>query len=144
MNRTILFVLLTILAGVAQSFAQTLSRHQQLARDIYKELIEINTTDSAGNTTVAAEAMAQRLKDAGLPAADIHVLGPHTRKGNLVARLRGSGARRPILLLAHIDVVEARKEDWSTDPFKLVEQDGTSTAAALRTTRRWPRSSLPT
>jgi acetylornithine deacetylase/succinyl-diaminopimelate desuccinylase-like protein len=124
MSRAILFVLLTIVIGVTDSSGQTLSPRQRLARDIYKELIELNTTDSAGNTTVAAEAMARRLKDAGLPATDVRVLGPDTRKGNLVARLRGSGARRPILLLAHIDVVEAKKEDWSTDPFKLVEQDG--------------------
>jgi acetylornithine deacetylase/succinyl-diaminopimelate desuccinylase-like protein len=124
MNRAILFVLLTIIAGVTESFAQALSPHQRLARDIYKELIETNTTDSAGNTTIAAEAMARRLKDAGFPAAGVRVLGPDPRKGNLIARLRGSGTRRPILLLAHIDVVEARKEDWSTDPFKLVEQDG--------------------
>jgi acetylornithine deacetylase/succinyl-diaminopimelate desuccinylase-like protein len=124
MKRAILFVLLTIVIGVAESSGQTLSPRQRLARDIYKELIEINTTDSAGNTTVAAEAMAKRLRDAGLPAADVRVLGADPRKGNLIARLRGSGGRRPILLLAHIDVVEAKREDWSTDPFKLVEQDG--------------------
>jgi acetylornithine deacetylase/succinyl-diaminopimelate desuccinylase-like protein len=100
------------------------SPEEQLARDIFRELIEINTTDSTGNTTAAAEAMAARLKAGGFPPADIQVLGPHPRKGNLVARLRGSGARRPVLLIAHLDVVEARREDWSFDPFKFTEQDG--------------------
>jgi len=95
-----------------------------LARDIFKQLIEINTTDSSGSTTVAAEAMAQRLREAGFPAADVQVLGPNPRKGNLVATLRGTGARRPILLIGHLDVVEARREDWSTDPFQFIERDG--------------------
>ncbi len=96
----------------------------QLAHDIFKELIEINTTDSAGNTTTAAEAMAARLKAAGFPAADVQVLGPNSRKGNLVVRLRGTGTRKPLLLLAHLDVVEAKAEDWSFDPFKFIEKDG--------------------
>jgi len=94
------------------------------ARDIFKQLIEINTTDSAGNTTTAAEAMAARLKAAGLPASDVQVLGPDPRKGNLVARFRGTGARKPLLLLAHLDVVEAKREDWSIDPFVFLEKDG--------------------
>jgi acetylornithine deacetylase/succinyl-diaminopimelate desuccinylase-like protein len=97
---------------------------QQLARDIFKELIEINTTDSVGNTTLAAEAMAARLRSAGLPREDVNVIGPDPRKGNLVARLRGNGTGKPILLLAHLDVVEARREDWSFDPFKFLERDG--------------------
>jgi acetylornithine deacetylase/succinyl-diaminopimelate desuccinylase-like protein len=104
--------------------AQTLAPHQQLAKDIYKELMEINTVTATGDTLQAARAMAARLKAAGFPDADVQVLSPAPRKGNLVARLRGTGARKPILLLAHIDVVEARREDWSTDPFKLVEKDG--------------------
>jgi acetylornithine deacetylase/succinyl-diaminopimelate desuccinylase-like protein len=104
--------------------AQGLDPQKQLAHDVFKELIEINTTDSVGSTTRAAEAMAARLKAAGLPESDVQVLGPNERKGNLVARLRGTGARRPILLLAHLDVVEARKEDWSVDPFTLLEKDG--------------------
>ncbi len=66
---------------------------RQLSRDIFRELIQINTTDSVGSTTLAAEAMARRLKDAGLPAADVQVLGPNDRKGNMVARLRGSGSK---------------------------------------------------
>ncbi|HEY3306031.1 MAG TPA: M20/M25/M40 family metallo-hydrolase [Candidatus Binatia bacterium] len=106
------------------AYAQPFTPHQQLAREIYKELVDINTTDSVGNTTLAAEAMARRLRRAGFPEDDIHVLGSDARKGNLVTRLRGTGARRPILLLAHLDVVEARREDWSFDPFKFQEQDG--------------------
>jgi acetylornithine deacetylase/succinyl-diaminopimelate desuccinylase-like protein len=94
------------------------------AREIFKELIEINTTDTPnGNVTKAAEAVAARLKAAGFPAADVQVLGPDPRKGNLVARLRGTGGRRPLLLLAHLDVVEAKREDWSFDPFTLLEKD---------------------
>src|SRR5262245_11937658 len=93
-------------------------------RAIYQELVEINTTDSVGDTTKAAEAMAARLKAAGFPAADVQVLAPAPRKGNLVARYRGNGGGKPLLLLAHLDVVEARREDWSFDPFKLTEQDG--------------------
>ena len=99
--------------------------NDRLARDIFKELIEINTTDTpAGNVSRAAEAMAARLTAAGFPAADVQLLGPDPRKRNLVARLRGTGARRPLLLLAHLDVVEARREDWSTDPFTFLEKDG--------------------
>ncbi|HKO56070.1 MAG TPA: M20/M25/M40 family metallo-hydrolase [Thermoanaerobaculia bacterium] len=97
---------------------------RQLTRDIYKELVEINTTDSVGSTTTAAEAMAARLRAAGFPVADVQVLGPDQRKGNLVARLRGSGAKKPLLLLAHLDVVEAKREDWSVDPFTFLEKDG--------------------
>lgn len=101
-----------------------LAPHQQLLREIYQELIEINTTNSVGDNTKAAEAMARRLLDAGFPAGDVKVLVPVPRKGNLVVRLRGTGARRPLLLLAHLDVVEANREDWSVDPFKLLERDG--------------------
>ena len=95
------------------------------AREIFKELIEINTTDSVGSTTKAADAMAARLKAAGF--TDIQVIGPDPRKGNLVLRWRGTsstGARRPLLLLAHLDVVEAKREDWSFDPFVFLEKDG--------------------
>jgi acetylornithine deacetylase/succinyl-diaminopimelate desuccinylase-like protein len=94
-----------------------------LARDIFKELIEINTTDSSG-TTKAAEAVAARLRAGGFAAADVRVLGPDPRKANLVARYLGTGGRRPLLLLAHLDVVEARREDWSFDPFTFLERDG--------------------
>jgi len=95
------------------------------AREIYKELIEINTTDTpAGNVTKAADAVAARLKAAGFPAADMQVLGPDPKKGNLVFRFRGTGPRKPLLLLAHLDVVDAKREDWSMDPFSLIEKDG--------------------
>jgi acetylornithine deacetylase/succinyl-diaminopimelate desuccinylase-like protein len=99
---------------------------RRLSREILQELIEINTTDSSGSTTLAAEAMRKRLLAAGFPAEDLTVLGPNERKGNLVARLRGAhtGGAKPILIIAHLDVVEARRSDWSTDPFRLVEQDG--------------------
>jgi acetylornithine deacetylase/succinyl-diaminopimelate desuccinylase-like protein len=102
----------------------TLAPHQRLLREIYQELVEINTTNSVGDNTKAAEAMARRLLAAGFPAADVQVLAPAPRKGNLVARLHGTGARRPLLLLAHLDVVEANREDWSVDPFTLLERDG--------------------
>ena len=97
---------------------------RELARDILRELVEIDTTDEAGSTTKAAEALAARLRAAGFPENDVIVLTPEPRHGNLVARLRGTGARRPLLLLAHLDVVAARREDWSVDPFKLIEKDG--------------------
>lgn len=110
--------------AAAGACAQTSDLTKQLARDIFKQLIEINTTDSVGNTTVAAEAMAKRLRDAGYPESDIYIGGPNERKGNVVARLHGTGAHKPILLICHLDVVEARREDWSMDPFQFIEKDG--------------------
>jgi acetylornithine deacetylase/succinyl-diaminopimelate desuccinylase-like protein len=95
-----------------------------LAHDIFKQLIEINTTDSVGNVTTAAEALAKRFRAAGFAGADVVVAGPNERKKNVVVRLRGSGAHRPVLLIGHLDVVEARREDWSTDPFQFIEKDG--------------------
>lgn len=106
------------------SLAQLNDPGRQLAHDIFKELIEINTTDSVGNVTIAAEAMAKRLRDSGYPESDVRVLGPNDRKKNMVARLHGSGAKKPILLIGHLDVVEAHREDWTTDPFQFVEKDG--------------------
>jgi acetylornithine deacetylase/succinyl-diaminopimelate desuccinylase-like protein len=99
---------------------------KKLAHDVLKELIEINTTDSVGSTTLAANAMAKRFKAAGFADADMTVVGPNDRKGNLVVRLRGKpGSKlKPILIIGHTDVVEAKREDWTTDPFKLVEKDG--------------------
>jgi len=94
------------------------------AREIYRELIDINTTDSVGSVTKAAEAMAARLRAAGFAPADVQLLGPDPRKHNLVARLKGTGSRRPLLLVAHLDVVEAKREDWSVDPFVMIEKDG--------------------
>jgi acetylornithine deacetylase/succinyl-diaminopimelate desuccinylase-like protein len=97
---------------------------RKLARDIYKEFIEIQSGYTTGATTPVAEAAAARLKAAGFPASDIFVGGARADKANLVVRYHGTGARKPILLLAHTDVVEAKREDWTTDPFQLVEKDG--------------------
>ncbi len=110
-------------AGRAQTMAPPAAREQ--LREIYRELVEINTTNSVGSCTEAAEAMARRL-DGVVPAEDIKVVVPSgaQSKGNLVARYRGSGTKRPLLLLAHLDVVEAKREDWERDPFKLVEANG--------------------
>jgi acetylornithine deacetylase/succinyl-diaminopimelate desuccinylase-like protein len=106
-------------AGRAQSQEQT----KQVARAIFKQLIEINTTDSVGNVTTAAEAMAKRLREGGFADNDIKVAGPNERKKNLVVRFRGTGARKPILFIGHLDVVEAHREDWTTDPFEFLEKD---------------------
>jgi len=97
---------------------------RSLSRDIFRQLVEINTTDSVGSTTLAAEAMRQRLLAAGFDPVDAQVLGPNEGKGNLVARLHGTGAHKPLLIIGHIDVVEARREDWTTNPFEFVEKDG--------------------
>jgi acetylornithine deacetylase/succinyl-diaminopimelate desuccinylase-like protein len=99
---------------------------RRLAVDIFRQLIQINTTDSAGSVTAAAEAMAQRFREAGFPSSDIQVMGPSSndRKKNVVVRLHGSGKHKPVLLIGHLDVVEARREDWTTDPFQFVEKDG--------------------
>lgn len=98
--------------------------YRQLAHDIFAELIAIDTTDASGDVTVAAQAVQRRLLEAGFPEEDITLAGPHPRKMNLVARLRGTGARPPLLLLAHLDVVDADPAEWSTDPFELVEREG--------------------
>src|SRR5213594_167634 len=108
--------------GATQSGLSDADR--RLARDIFRELIEINTTDSLGNTPRAARAMARRLVAAGFPAADVRVLiGPDATHGNLVARYRGTGTK-PIIVFAHLDVVPARRADWSVDPFTFLEKDG--------------------
>src|ERR1043165_8051105 len=111
-------------AIAADARADGLTPDQQRAHDIYKELVEIDTTTATGDTKAAAEAMAARLKAAGFPDADVQVFSPAPRKGNLVARFHGSGARKPILLVAHLDVVPALRSDWTVDPFKLTGQDG--------------------
>ncbi len=111
-----------LLCGPAHAESDTESNAR--AHDIFKELIEINTTESAGSVTAASEAMARRLRAAGFRDEDIRILGPEDRKKNLVVRLHGSGKHKPVLLIGHLDVVEARREDWSTDPFKFVEKDG--------------------
>ena len=96
----------------------------QLARDLFKQLIEIKTTESAVGSTPAAEAMAQRLLAGGFAAEDVQVVGPGGRKQNLVARLKGTGRKKPVLLIGHLDVVEALREEWTVDPFVFLEKDG--------------------
>ena len=95
-----------------------------MAHDIFKQLIEINTTDSVGNVTTAAEAMQKRLRDAGFTDKEMILAGANEKKKNLVVRLHGTGKRKPVLFIGHLDVVEARREDWTTDPFQFVEKDG--------------------
>ncbi len=97
---------------------------RRLALDIFRELVELDTTHEHGSTGTAAEAIAKRLRAAGIPDADIRILGPSPTKQNLVARLHGTGRRPPLLLLGHLDVVEAHRTDWSVDPFHLTEHDG--------------------
>jgi len=106
------------------SFAAELEPHEQVALDLFRELIESNTTHSTGNTTDAARAMAKHLVAAGYPEEDVRVLEQVPGKGNLVARLRGSDpGLQPILLLAHLDVVEADPEDWTVAPFEFLERE---------------------
>jgi acetylornithine deacetylase/succinyl-diaminopimelate desuccinylase-like protein len=95
---------------------------------IYKELVETNTSHSVGDNTLAARRMAKHLKDAGFADAQLQIFEPFPKKGNLVARFKGDGSRKPLLLLAHLDVVEALRSDWKTDPFVLQEADGYFTA----------------
>ena len=117
-----------ILALAASSASAQLTPHQQLARSVYQQLVETNTVDSVGSVTDAVNAMATRFRAAGFPAADVQVLIPpgHPAKGNLVVRYRGraNSAQRPLLLLAHLDVVAAHREDWVNDPFKMREENG--------------------
>jgi len=112
------------LVVVPGSLAAQRSPDERAARALFAELIGINSTHDHGSTTAAARAVARRLLAAGFPAKDVVIAGPDPARQNLVARLHGSGARPPILLLAHLDVVEARREDWSLDPFALTEKDG--------------------
>lgn len=123
-----LLPLLLLLGSVVRLGAQDrpLSKWEALARDLLRELVEINTTESSGSTAQAAHAMAARLRAAGFPEGDVVVVEHAPRKGNLIARLRGRDpARKPILLLSHIDVVEANPEDWTLPPFSFIEGDGT-------------------
>jgi len=114
--------------SVAQNPLPTASTEERaLGREIFKQLIEINTTDTAlGNVTTATAAMQRRFLEAGYSAEDVHLLGPNERKQNLVVRLRavGTASEKPVLFLCHMDVVEALREDWHTDPFQFIEKDG--------------------
>jgi acetylornithine deacetylase/succinyl-diaminopimelate desuccinylase-like protein len=119
--------LLASLAAGAAAQADGIRPDQAAFREIYKELVETNTTLSAGSCTEAAEKMAARLRKAGYPESDLHLFATadHPKEGGLVAILPGSDPKaRAMLLLAHIDVVEAKREDWERDPFKLVEENG--------------------
>ena len=115
-------------AAVAQSALVSASPADRAeAREIFKQLIEINTTDTPkGSVTAGSEAMEKRFLDAGFPREDVHLLGPDPRKQNLVVRYRSAGTpdNQPVLFLCHMDVVEALPSDWHTDPFQFVEQDG--------------------
>jgi len=121
MRRTAVLIL-WISVGTSVSVAEP--QLVDTAKDIFRELIAINTAEPDGNTTRAAERIAARLKEAGFADDDVKILGSADRHGNLVARLRGSGKGRPVLFLAHLDVVPAAREDWSVDPFVLTEKDG--------------------
>jgi acetylornithine deacetylase/succinyl-diaminopimelate desuccinylase-like protein len=118
---------LMLAASLTLSHAAAAQTDEEAFRSLYKELVEINTTRSVGSCTRAAEAMRARLAAAGVATADMHVLVPpgFPNDGALIAVLHGRDrAAKPILLLAHIDVVEAKREDWERDPFKLVEENG--------------------
>lgn len=121
--RTVVLLLSFLLCSLAAQ-AQIDAATRQLSHDIFQQLIEINTTDSVGSVTAAAEAMQKRFLDAGFSAQDIYLGGPNDRKKNVVVRLHGTGKHKPVLLIGHLDVVEARREDWTTDPFQFVEKDG--------------------
>ncbi|NYE64106.1 acetylornithine deacetylase/succinyl-diaminopimelate desuccinylase-like protein [Duganella sp. 1224] len=118
--------LLAGLTAAGAAHGAELTPVQRQMRGIYQELVETNTTNSVGSCTVAAQKMAKRLKAGGFRGSELQIIVPPggPRKGNLVARLKGDGSKKPLLLLAHIDVVEARREDWERDPFKLVEENG--------------------
>ncbi len=126
MTRSLMVVAIFCAAALVSpaARAQTEKSVNAEAREIFQELIEINTTDSVGSVTKASEAMAQRLLAAGFSEKDVIVAGPNERKKNLVVRYRGTGKKKPILFIGHLDVVEARRDDWTTDPFQLVEKDG--------------------
>ena len=119
---------LTLVFASSAHAQSTPTAYQTLGRDILRELIETNTTYASGSTTRASELLAARFRAAGFPAADVQIVGPDTGRDakdrNLVVRYRGNGRRKPILLIGHLDVVEARRADWVQDPFTLTERDG--------------------
>lgn len=118
-------ITLALAAGIAVAARAALDYEtRELARRVFKQLVEINTTESVGSTTQAAEAMTAWFRGAGFADSDVQLVGPDSRHGNLVVRLHGTGARPPVLFICHLDVVEARREDWSTDPFQFIEKDG--------------------
>ena len=108
----------------ATASAQTAPTLVESSRQLFRDLVGINTAEPDGNTTTAATRVADFLRAAGFPADDVQVIGADARRGNLVARLRGRGTGKPVLFIAHLDVVPALREDWTTDPYTLVEKDG--------------------
>ena len=124
--KNLLHLAITLFVSCASASAQTTrpEPERQLAHDIYKDFVEIQSGFTTGTTTPVAEAAAARLRAAGFPESVIFLGGANPKKGNLVVRYHGTGARKPLLLLAHIDVVEAKREDWTMDPFRLTEKDG--------------------
>ena len=119
-----LFLMLFFCCASVSAQSTRPEAEKKLARDIYKEFVEIQSGFTTGATTPIAERTAARLRAAGFSESDIFVGGANPKKVNLVVRYRGTGVLKPLLLLAHIDVVEAKREDWSMDPFQLVERDG--------------------
>ena len=119
-------LLLLPASGIAQQ--TTLTPYQSLGRELLRQMVETNTEHSIGSTTKLAELLAERFRAAGFPAADVQVIGPDTGRDakdrNLLVRYRGRGSRPPILLIGHLDVVEAKRSDWVLDPFTLTERDG--------------------
>src|SRR5579871_5069043 len=122
MSRTALLLILPLACFAASTMPP--EADQKLAHDIYKEIIEIQSGYTTGATTPVAQAIQKRFLAAGFPASDMFLGGPIPAKANLVVRYHGSGKLKPILLLAHTDVVEAKREDWSLDPFVFTEKDG--------------------
>ena len=125
-SRSAVALCLVCLSAGSLQAQMTLTPDQAEAREIFKELIEINSSYKGGSTTPAAHAIARRFLAAGFPAADVRVLGPASDKdSSVVVRMQGaSKTLKPILLIAHLDVVEALRSDWSLDPYKLTEKDG--------------------
>lgn len=124
--KTSLLLTMALLFGAPRTYAIEGPAEARF-RDIYKELVETNTTLSAGSCTLAAEKMAARLKTAGLPESDLHLFSApdHPKEGGLVAVFPGRDPKlKAILLLAHLDTVEAKREDWTRDPFTLIEENG--------------------
>ena len=126
MTRLFVWALVGCVAAGTASAQARLTSDQQEARDIFRELIEINTTYKGGSTTPAARAIARRFRAAGFPESDITVIGPAGDKdSSVIVRMPGSSpSLKPVLLIAHLDVVEALRSDWSIDPFTLTERDG--------------------
>lgn len=122
--RCVILASLLLFPLASMAVGRAPAAHEALGRQLLQELVATDTTPDHGSTTAAAELLAKRFLAAGFDPADVQVLGDHPLKRNLVVRLRGRGEREPVLLLAHLDVVEARREDWSLDPFELTEQGG--------------------